>query len=491
MASAQNNLNRLQHSFSTALLALVIFSISFLLYIYAEWRLDRAYERRFNAYSLANELRQTSNDLTKMVRSYISTGNPYFRQYFFEIKDIRDGISPRPKRYTHIYWDLVQPGQPRPQEDGDPVNLLDQFKKARFTKSELDKLSLAKQISDSLSEREIRAIKIVDEINRAPHEQAAPLRESAFQLVFDEEYLQLKAQIMKPIDDFFVMVDVRTQQDIEQAAMHAQILRYIFVAVGFWLSFLLWQLNRYSRDVLGESVVTLYHYIRTLGDNMTRPLPDLPDAQQDTVYGWLIKAEEKLQQSEHKRQLAQQQLEQLANIDALTQLPNRRSLIIALQNLLTNPPPDLAIAYLDLDGFKPINDRHGHAMGDAVLVEVAKRLTRRHYLPDLPARMGGDEFVILLPNRPSQQACLDEMANLVSALREPIIIENKVLSVSASIGLAFYQAAQPVDADTLLNQADQAMYMVKHEGKNNVQVFMPDEHDTWHLGTHTRSKPDG
>jgi diguanylate cyclase (GGDEF)-like protein len=130
----------------------------------------------------------------------------------------------------------------------------------------------------------------------------------------------------------------------------------------------------------------------------------------------------------------------------------------------------LAICYLDLDGFKDVNDRYGHEAGDKLLMDISQRLQEMLRAGDTLARLGGDEFVVLFNDLAREQECypvLDRILNIVSS---PVDIGPHEVTVSASIGVAFYPS-ENVDGDTLLRHADQAMYVAKQTGKNRYHLY--------------------
>ena len=177
------------------------------------------------------------------------------------------------------------------------------------------------------------------------------------------------------------------------------------------------------------------------------------------------------QQKAHEAELAR-----IANYDLLTGLPNRRLLTDRLSQAMARAQRDgklLAVAYLDLDGFKPINDVNGHAVGDLLLVEVGQRLKRGLRGDDTLARLGGDEFVMLLGDLDSPQACIASLERALEAVRAPASIHDKILNISASIGVTLYPA-DAGDGDSLLRHADQAMYAAKQAGKNRYYLFDPE-----------------
>jgi diguanylate cyclase (GGDEF)-like protein/PAS domain S-box-containing protein len=164
-------------------------------------------------------------------------------------------------------------------------------------------------------------------------------------------------------------------------------------------------------------------------------------------------------------------LARMAHFDMLTGLPNRVLLADRLQQAMAHAKryrQRLAVVFLDLDGFKAVNDRHGHDAGDHLLVTVARRMKQALREGDSLARMGGDEFVAVLLDLEENSPLF---ARLLAAVAEPVEFEGFELAVSASLGVAFYPQADEVDADQLLRQADQAMYQVKLKGKNGFVVF--------------------
>jgi len=175
------------------------------------------------------------------------------------------------------------------------------------------------------------------------------------------------------------------------------------------------------------------------------------------------------QQKENERRLAH-----VAHFDALTGLPNRVLLTDRLKQAMAmarRSAQPLAVAFVDLDGFKAINDAHGEALGDQVLVSVAARLRQALREEDTVARFGGDEFVALMVDLTPQSLSLLLVERLLACLAEPIVLAGLTLQVSGSVGVTFFPQKEEVDADHLLRQADQAMYQAKLAGKNRYAVF--------------------
>ena len=462
----QQNLDRLHGLFVATLLLFAVFTCLFGLSLYTEWRLDRAHERRYQSYLLADELRQTSDDLTRMARSYIDSGNPKYLVYYDEILAIRDGRVARPLHYNRIYWDLVFPRQQRPQPRGERASLLGLMQGGGFTAAELARLAEAKRQSDQLSQRERAAMALVGRADSLPARQAARLREAAKLMLNDEAYFLGKARIMRPIDEVYGLIEQRTAFEVTQAAQQAALVRLAFMLVALGLCLLLLRMRRYSREVLGCNLRQLYGYIVQLG---SEPPPRLPASGggSDTVLAWLVRTDARLRQLAASQARVQQQLVRQALTDTLTGLGNRRALQQQLADWLALPPPTAwGLAYLDLDGFKPVNDEHGHAVGDALLQAVGQALLQRSPPALCAARVGGDEFVLLLTGAAAGLA--DDMQRLLDDLAQPREVAGHRLQVSASLGLVTFAAGPAPGLDRVLQQADSAMYLAKQQGKNRV-----------------------
>jgi diguanylate cyclase (GGDEF)-like protein/PAS domain S-box-containing protein len=171
--------------------------------------------------------------------------------------------------------------------------------------------------------------------------------------------------------------------------------------------------------------------------------------------------------------LQREQLEHGAYFDALTDLPNRLLLSDRLQQAMVNCQRHgqmLAVLYLDLDGFKAINDNFGHGAGDELLIAVSHHIRGVLRKGDTLARMGGDEFVVVLTEMSQWQDCLLLVNKVVEACARPVPVQGNMLGVTASIGVTLYPADE-VDADQLLRHADHAMYEAKRVGKNRFHLF--------------------
>lgn len=187
-----------------ALLLIVVAMALFWRGAEVEAAMERSWQMRERASRLADELRQSSDDLTRMARSYAATGDERYRRYFEEILAIRNGTAPRPADYHLVYWDLVTAGGERPRTAGEAVALHTLMEEAGVTEAELALLTGAEDESNRLTGLESRAFEAV----RAGDAAAAQ------QLLHSADYHQAKAQIMLPLLRFFQALDARTAAEV-------------------------------------------------------------------------------------------------------------------------------------------------------------------------------------------------------------------------------------------------------------------------------------
>jgi diguanylate cyclase (GGDEF)-like protein len=174
-----------------------------------------------------------------------------------------------------------------------------------------------------------------------------------------------------------------------------------------------------------------------------------------------------------ERKQVEQKITHLAHHDYLTGLPNRALFLDNLEHaipLARRGHYNVAILFLDLDGFKRVNDTLGHDAGDLLLKEVARRLKALVRNSDTVARIGGDEFTFILNNIGAEENAAAVAQKIIAALSAPVDIKGQACQIGGSIGIAIY----PDDAknyDTLLTQADEAMYLAKQSGKNTWKFY--------------------
>ncbi|PXW86175.1 PAS domain S-box-containing protein/diguanylate cyclase (GGDEF)-like protein [Nitrosomonas sp. Nm84] len=170
----------------------------------------------------------------------------------------------------------------------------------------------------------------------------------------------------------------------------------------------------------------------------------------------------------------QRELEHLAHYDILTGLPNRALLTIRLQQamaLTKRLNKFIAVVFIDLDGFKAINDQYGHEAGDKLLINIAKNMQDSFRKVDTLARIGGDEFIAVFQNLNTRNDCEPFVRRILDSVTKPIVINDETLNITASVGISLYPQDEDASPDLLLRQADQAMYEAKLAGKNRFHFF--------------------
>lgn len=175
------------------------------------------------------------------------------------------------------------------------------------------------------------------------------------------------------------------------------------------------------------------------------------------------------------RKVLEDRLESYANYDLLTGLPNRRLFFRTMDQLIgeyRNGSGRFALLYIDLDGFKEINDTYGHEAGDDYLKAIGKRLQQRIDENEFAARLGGDEFAVVLHNVDSIQTVKVRAGGILDTVQQPILVDAHHHEVSVSIGAALFPDAGE-DLEILMRHADFAMYDIKRNGKGGIKIYTP------------------
>ena len=246
----------------TLLLCLVLLSVISLKS--ASDEVDRSADLRYRSYLLADELRQSSDDLTRLARTYAVTGDAKYEKQYFDILDIRNGKKPRPEHYERIYWDFVAAGIDKPQPDGATASLQALMKEAGFSEQDFAKLKEAQNNSDALVKNETIAMNAVkglfDDGTGQFTKKGDPDLELARKLTHDENYHKYKAQIMKPVDEFLELLDKRTSAAVEQAKQDKTRMQYwvtglVLFSIAFLVVALLTVYRRIIAALGGEPAV--------------------------------------------------------------------------------------------------------------------------------------------------------------------------------------------------------------------------------------------
>ncbi|MEQ1667752.1 MAG: GAF domain-containing protein, partial [Sulfuriferula sp.] len=292
----------------------IVLMIAFAVYIRAEKATDNANELRLQSYSLADQLRQSSDDLTRMARAYAATGNPIYKQHYQEILDIRNGKRARPEYYENVYWDLVQTDNQRPRpSSGQPVALLDLMRQAHFTDAEFAKLALAKANSDALTQTEFAAFQLIE---KGGAQSVAGIHTDALAMLHSPAYYQHKADIMRPIGEFQQMMTTRTTARVEAAKATATRLRWLSITLGLALLYALWRIYRNMRRILGNSLDEVHQQVARLAQGNFYPPIRVPSGMDNSIIGWLADTQNQLNKIDTANQIAQAQTLRMTNLYA-------------------------------------------------------------------------------------------------------------------------------------------------------------------------------
>ena len=175
-----------------------------------------------------------------------------------------------------------------------------------------------------------------------------------------------------------------------------------------------------------------------------------------------------------EKKLYEEELKKHAFFDKLTGLRNRMSLYDSIDNMIVQSKRKNslnALVFMDLDGFKTVNDTYGHEAGDYILVTVSERIQKLLRESDTIARLGGDEFVLLLTNLSSKSEVEPIVNKLIRIIEKPIFFKEIKLEISTSAGVSFYPDDEMADGDELMRRADKAMYKAKMKGKGRYEFY--------------------
>jgi two-component system, cell cycle sensor histidine kinase and response regulator CckA len=313
-----NRLNRFSLNLLLTGALLVLLALFFFVYVWAEKRIDRANDARQLSFILSEELRQSSDDLTRMARTYVATGEPGYLRRYYDILDIRDGRKPRPQGFSRVYWDVL-PGDgdaPRPVA-GESAPLIELLRQSGCSAPELAKLSEAKVKSDQLALLEKEAMQLAGAgaagTGAAGTGAAGTpgVQARAAALLYDRNYRLAKAAIMEPIDQFYRLLDERTRDAVSAAEQLALAIRVLFLGCAGCLLVMIWRVYATLHELMGGSVDEVHARIASIGQGnfSTGSRPGGGEAR--SVMGWLAETQAKLQLSDQERRdaaLAEQAL---------------------------------------------------------------------------------------------------------------------------------------------------------------------------------------
>ena len=300
-------------SFSTrlwqTLALLVVLAVIFGFYTSAERAIDRANDVRQESFLLVDELRQSSEDLTRLSRTFAVTGDPVYKKQYQDIIDIRNGKKPRPLDRYFSVWNVQQPGGQAVSQaslatplrggpgghGGETIALLDLMRRAGLSAEEQHKLAEAKANSDALAVIELEAMKLVETDGALEEQRRAGL------MLFDEKYHQSKISIMRPIQEALALVDQRTRADVERSLATAIGLRNLFLFMVLVTMFSLWRTYMAMVATLGSTVDELHaHIIKIGGGDFSEPI-EVAGRLENSVLGHLAVTKRRLHEMEVQR----------------------------------------------------------------------------------------------------------------------------------------------------------------------------------------------
>ena len=447
------------------LIAIVIFSL-FLAVIFDIYRLYNLTNKlvlieyqRHQMILKADELRQSSDDLTRMARTYAITKDQKFKDAYFTILAIRDGKIARPQGYDGIYWDLSKELRQKRHPNGKPNSLKDEMKRLPYSKYEFQQLQTSKQNSDKLATFEIESFHKMQQNTQAQTE--------AIDLLHSQKYHQAKEQIMLPIDKFLTSLKSRTQSKIQKT--HKEIkevykeLLFIFIfaiAIIIFSSFVIYKKILHPIEYLSQAILAFKN-----GATNIKQQYFYKDEIGEMIAQFFVMKE--------KIEKDQKRLEELATTDPLTQIYNRRAFFEVANsffNFVKREHSPLAILMLDIDFFKKINDTYGHQAGDMILKHLVQCTQSMLRESDILARYGGEEFIVLLPDTNAQQAILVAQKIRKKIEKTPYNHKGEDIYITISIGLSVYQEGDNSLSD-IIQKADEALYKAKENGRNRVQSY--------------------
>lgn len=273
-------------------------------YVVAEKAIDTANAQRLRSLQLADEMRRSSDDLTRLAVLSVMTGDDLYQRHYEALLDIREGRKPRPPRDRVTSFDMAAAVDP-PVPEGVGMALVDRMRSAGFIDQELALLAQAKALSDSLTRTEREAM----QLSRVQGSDAEASHARARAMLHDAAYLSAKAAIMAPIEGFHTQVMERTQAAVAQAERNALALRVVFMGLGLLLMFMLYRTSRALRTVMGGTVDAVHAQITRLGQgDFSAPLA-LAKSEPGSVMARLAESQAKLKQMADERAHTQLELQ--------------------------------------------------------------------------------------------------------------------------------------------------------------------------------------
>ncbi|MGI9337667.1 MAG: GGDEF domain-containing protein [Gammaproteobacteria bacterium] len=431
---------------------LILFSaLSWLLYA-ASTDFIELQKRHADIERAADELRQSSDDLTRYARLYAVTGDSEYADIFNDILAIRDGDIPRPQNYHGIYWDLLPEVREERHPPGEKSDLEDTFAEL-MSKGELRSIETSRLESERLVDAiEVPAFASVEEGDL----------QTAVRLLHSKEYRQSKHDIMLPLDDLAMQIQTRLAQETKEFARRIDILFFTLIIALIFGAFVMYGVVKYSRMRILKPLDRLARNI------LENKAADTDEFQNDEI-GLLARHFYQMKASMEENY---RDLENASFRDSLTGIYNRSYFFQQGEMALKRAARDkqkLCVMMADLDRFKAINDAHGHLSGDEALKHATSIITGNIRETDIAARFGGEEFVIVLIRTQLPDAV--SVAEKIRAGLEnvPCQSNGEQIKVTMSIGVTEI-TDDDEEISTAIARADKALYVAKEAGRNCVKT---------------------
>jgi len=421
-------------------------------------------KNRFLMIQKADELRQSTDDLTRFARTYTVTLNKKYKDNYFRILDIREGRYPRPENYQDIYWDLQEPLRSQRHPLTKKTSLQEEISKLPYLEWELLALKAAKSNSDQLVKIEIEAFnalegKFLDE-NAEYTVQKAADQAYAIKLLHSEVYHKAKENILFPIDAFLLKLRNRTQERVDRyntkISNNLKTISTLFsigtlvllLSVFFIVMKILIPIKKLtlviSKFQRGEKALEQYPIYNDEIGMMTKQFFDMKEML-DEKYN-LVKS--------------------MTLTDDLTKIYNRKfydKKLLELLSLYNRYKQTFSLIMFDIDNFKQVNDTYGHDQGDRVLIEMSNKVSSIIREEDWFCRIGGEEFMVLLPETNMKNAKF-----VAQKIRVDIQNLNMIENHQITISLGVTQIVNGDDVDSIFKRVDKLLYRSKKSGKNRV-----------------------
>lgn len=419
---------------------------------------------------IAEELQNSSDRLTMMARLYLVSGDPKYKEYYYQILAIRQGKAPRPQDYDSTYWDRVLAGSENVVLHGETESFLERLRRLGLNEQELQLLKLSEMRSEELVKLEEKAFARWEEGYSATTEKEKIKQEEARELLNSAAYLESKEEIMEPINRFARLSEERLREKIKELEFEEGFYLKIIMLLTAGAGIVLLALRLLTERFLLEPLMMLLKQVKKIAEGDFSIRSSLCEKNEMGELGRAF--DEMLDALEKERR----QLAEMSRVDGLTGIANRRRFDEYFQvawEMARREKKPLALIMIDIDYFKRYNDRYGHPAGDDCLIRVAKALAAS--LPrkvDLLARYGGEEFACILPG-----TCAEAALTVAERLREKVFslwiehADSQAASVvSVSIGAASLLPQTDFKPELLLQAADNALYEAKEGGRNNVKL---------------------